>query len=185
MQDEGHDITPSTKVATLLDRYPQLEEILIEMAPPFKKLRNPVLRKTVAKVASLRQAAAVGRMSVEVLVNRLRAAVGQEALALGADGEKDDYFTSQPDWFDRTKVVASIDEQADVHPDEMPLTGVLQAATALQQNQIVELITTYLPAPGIDIMRKKGFLVWSMQEAPELVRTFFSKPANPAGGRRR
>jgi len=36
----SHDfpILPSTKVAALLDRYPQLEEVLIELAPPFKKL---------------------------------------------------------------------------------------------------------------------------------------------------
>ena len=33
-------ITPQTKVAELLDAYPELEDVLVEMAPPFKKLRN-------------------------------------------------------------------------------------------------------------------------------------------------
>jgi hypothetical protein len=59
MSDSDFPILPSTKVATLLDRYPELENVLIELAPPFKKLKNPFLRKGVAKVASLRHAATV------------------------------------------------------------------------------------------------------------------------------
>jgi hypothetical protein len=74
-------ILPSTKVGALLDRYPELEDILIGLAPPFKKLKNPFLRRGVARVASLKHAAAVGGMPVNDLVNKLRAVVGQEAVA--------------------------------------------------------------------------------------------------------
>jgi hypothetical protein len=65
----NHDfpILPSTKVAALLERYPELEDVLIGLAPPFKKLKNPLLRKGVAKVASLKHAAAVGGMPVNDL----------------------------------------------------------------------------------------------------------------------
>ena len=52
---DSHFITSSTKVAALLEEYPELEDVLMAMAPPFKKLRNPFLRKSVAKVASLGQ----------------------------------------------------------------------------------------------------------------------------------
>ena len=81
MPADDFPIEPSTKVAALLDRFPELEDVLIEMAPPFKKLRNPILRRSVAKIASLRHAAAAGRLPVDELVNRLRAQVGQEAVA--------------------------------------------------------------------------------------------------------
>ena len=171
-------ITPSTKVAALLDRYPELEDVLIGVAPPFKKLKNPILRRGVAKVASLRQVAAVGRVPVDELVNRLRAAVGQEVIAVDDAGGTASYFTRQPDWFDRTKVVAIIDERerGASDPDRMAITKVLPAATRLQQTEILELTTTFLPAPGIDVMKGKGFLVWSVQEEPELIRTYFTKP---------
>jgi hypothetical protein len=43
-------ISPKTKIYELLEAYPQLEETLIALAPPFKKLKNPVLRKTIAKI---------------------------------------------------------------------------------------------------------------------------------------
>ena len=45
-------ISPKTKVGELLDVYPELEPVLMSMSPAFEKLRNPVLRKTVARVAT-------------------------------------------------------------------------------------------------------------------------------------
>ena len=176
MPDNDLPIDPSTKVGALLDRYPELEDVLIGIAPPFKKLKNAILRRSVAKVASLRHVAAVGGLSVDELVNKLRAAVGQEPIAVENISAADSYFSSQPEWFDRTKIAASIDEREGGDPDRMAVTEVLQKATRLQQTEILELITTFLPAPGIDVMKSKGFLVWSVREEPELIRTYFSKP---------
>lgn len=176
MRDRNFPILPSTKVGTLLDLYPELEDVLIGFAPPFKKLKNPILRKAVAKVASLQQVAAVGGVSVHELVNKLRASVGQETLALEEQvSGRDSYFSKRPDWFDFTKIVAFIDERGS-DPDKMPITTMLQEAARLQPAEILELVTTFLPAPGIDIMKKKGLLVWSVQEQPELIRTYVSKP---------
>lgn len=47
------DITPSVTVHTLLLEYPELEDVLIGIASPFKKLKNPILRKSVAKIATI------------------------------------------------------------------------------------------------------------------------------------
>ena len=58
-------ISPKTKVLQLIETYPQLEDVLIEFAPAFKKLKNPVLCKTVARIATLQKAAAVGNVKVE------------------------------------------------------------------------------------------------------------------------
>jgi hypothetical protein len=170
-------ILPSTKVGTLLDRYPQLEEILIGLAPPFKKLKNPLLRKGVVKVASLKQAAAVGGLPVNDLVNKLRAAVGQEAIEFENAGESVSYFSTQPEWFAASKIVTSIDERA-ADQDRMPIVDVLQRAGHLQAGEMLELVTAFLPAPGIEIMKRKGLRVWSVQQGPELIRTYVSKPCD-------
>ena len=167
-------IEPETKVAALLDHYPELEDVLIGMAPPFKKLKNPILRKTVAKVANLRQAAAVGGIPVDKLVGRLRAAVGQpQAEATGMEGEEREYFTEQPEWFDEVKVMETFVE-SDLDPNVMPLTPLLQRARKLREGEIVELVTTYLPVPGIDIMKEKGFQAWSVTRG-DLVKTYFCR----------
>jgi TusA-related sulfurtransferase len=171
----GFSILPSTKVAALLDHFPELEELLIGLAPPFRKLKNPILRMSVAKVASLRQAAAVGRMPVRDLVNRLRAAVGQQDLpGEAATPDAVPYFAPRPEWFDASRIVASIDEKAS-DPDKMPVVTLLQRAATLKPGEILELITTFLPAPGVDILRKKGLQVWSMEDETKRVRTYVAR----------
>ncbi len=173
MTSEDFPILATTKVAALLDHYPELEETLIAMAPPFKKLRNPILRRSVAKVASLRQAAAVGRVSVDDVVNALRAAVGQPSLSTEEGPADAGYFGAEPDWFDQGRVVQSIDESVDVEDDSMALNLVNEQGKKLASGEILELRTSFLPVPGIDIMRQKGFRSWSVEDAPDRIRTYF------------
>lgn len=171
----GFPIQPSTKVGALLDHFPELEDVLIGLAPPFRKLKNPILRKSVAKVASLQQAAAVGRIDVHELVNRLRAAVGQENLPSGeATSGTVSYFSPRPKWFDGSTIVTSIDEMAS-DPNKMPIVTLLQRAAALHPGEMLELITTFLPAPGIDILKKKGLQVWSMEDESRRIHTYVTK----------
>jgi hypothetical protein len=173
----GGLIVPSTKVAALLDQYPELEEVLIDLAPPFRKLKNPLLRKSVAKVASLKQAATAARMPLADLINTLRRAVGQQPYQCEPTDEAASYLTAQPDWMDPANIVATIDEREATDADEMTLVTVLRAVAPSEPGQIVELITTFIPAPGIDLMKGKGLLVWSTEDETGVVRTYVSKPA--------
>ncbi len=79
-------ITPKTKVSELLEAYPELERVLIDIAPTFKKLKNPMLRRTIARVTSLQQAASVGEIPVDVIVNKLRGIVGQDSIVAMESG---------------------------------------------------------------------------------------------------
>ena len=61
-------IGPETTVGAMIEAYPELESVLVEMAPAFAKLRNPVVRRTVAKVATLEQAAKIGGISLQAMI---------------------------------------------------------------------------------------------------------------------
>lgn len=174
MPSDNFPILPSTNVGALLERYPQLEDVLIGLAPPFKKLRNPLLRKGVAKVASLKQAAVVSGMAVEELVNRLRAAVGQEPITSSDADVSNSYVSPEPEWFSTSTVIKSIDERTSDEA-KMPIVRVLHEAARLEPGEMLELITTFLPAPGIEIMKSKGLRVWSVRQGPDLIRTYVSK----------
>ena len=65
------EITPKTKIAKVIEAYPELKETIIALAPPFKKLQNPALLKTIARVTSLSQAARVGNIDLVKFVNTL------------------------------------------------------------------------------------------------------------------
>lgn len=174
MSDEPLEIKPSTKVAELLDAYPQLEEVLIRMAPPFKKLRNPILRKSVAKVATLQQAAIAGRVELSSMIDELRQAVGLPPIEATEPRSVADYLGAAPDWFDESCVSISIDDRAG-DSDEMAITRIVKAMKDLIEHQVVELTTTFLPSPGIDVARGRGLRTWTVQERDDLYKTYFTR----------
>ncbi len=169
------EIKPETKVAALLDAYPELEDVLIKMAPPFKKLKNPLLRRSVARVASLRQAASAARLPVEEVVNHLRAAVGQPPLSVDESSDPE-YLQDSPPWFHAGMISASITEGQDGDPDKMTIATLLPLANELGPDEALELISSFVPAPGIDILRNKGFEAWSIQGTGEEIRTYVARP---------
>jgi DUF438 domain-containing protein len=67
-------ITPKTTVHTLLKEYPFLLDFLADYHPEFKKLTNPVLRRTVARMATLDTVAGQGN----VPLNRLTQDIADE-----------------------------------------------------------------------------------------------------------
>ena len=150
MSSDNVEITPSTTVHELLVAYPELEDTLISIAPPFKKLKNPFLRKSIAKIATLKHISSVGNVPLNDLINDLRKALGQSEIN---DIYKEEYyFSDQPDWFSKDKIVISINEEKLEVKDTMTVVVLLQEAKQVNKGEIIELITTFLPAPGIDTM---------------------------------
>jgi len=174
MSDKPLQIKPSTKVAQLLDAYPELEEVLIKLAPPFKKLKNPILRKSVAKVATLQQAAIVGRLDLSTMIDQLRQAVGLAPIEATEASSVDDYLGTAPNWFDASCVSKSIDDRAG-DSDEMAITRIVRALKDLAEHQVIELTTTFLPAPGIDVARGRGLRTWTVQKQDDLYKTYFTR----------
>lgn len=165
------EITPDTKVGRLLESYPELKEILFEIAPAFRKLNNPVLLKTVAKVTSLKQAAQVGKVSLPEMINRLRAAAGLKKIDIVEDQS---FSASQkPEWFNPDKIIESLDARPMIEKGEQPIGEVLKSLKNLQSGKIYELITPFVPAPLIDRVDKTEFALYVDETDNEAVRTYF------------
>ena len=173
MSKEHIDITPTTRVAEMLDTYPELEETLIGIAPPFKKLKNPFLRKTVAKVATLKHIASVGNVPLTELINKLRQTVGQPLT--GESYEDEDYFQERPDWFASEKIAYSFDEAKIEDKTRITLATMLIEAKDVKKGEIIELTTSFLPAPGIDRMKSMNYSVWTVKEGDNIIKSYFLK----------
>lgn len=173
MTRDNIEITPSTKVNDLLDTYPELEETLISIAPPFKKLKNPILRKSVARVATIKHISSVGNVPLNELINKLRMAVGQSVI--DDSYEDENYFLDKPDWFSEDKISLSFNEEKLGDKDKMTLVTMLQEAKNVKEGEIIELTTRFLPAPGIDRMKSKGYSVWTVKEEDDLIKSYFLK----------
>src|SRR5665648_132615 len=80
------EITSDTKIHGLLEEYPYLLDFLVAYDTEFQKLKNPVLRATLTRVASLEAAAEMADIPVSKLVSDLKAEV--ERRELGGAEEK-------------------------------------------------------------------------------------------------
>ncbi len=71
-------LSKSTKLGELLNAYPFLVDFLPSISPNYKKLKNPVLRRTMASRATLERIAEMGEMSVEDLIAAIQAEVARQ-----------------------------------------------------------------------------------------------------------
>lgn len=171
-------INPETKIGVLLDAYPGIEEVLIAWTPAFARLRNPVLRKTVAKVATLEQAARIGGVSLPEMVRKLREAACGDASgimdtperAAGANRPAD-----APAWLSEEHVRQVIDADTMLENGVHPIGKLRECVVTLQAGEIVELTSSFLPAPLIEAMTRSGLAVYSHQISPGRHATFFCR----------
>ncbi len=169
-------ITPKTKILDLITDYPELEDVLFDISPAFRQLKNPVLRKTVARVTSLQQAALVGGLKVEDLVNRLRQATGSSGMPeTMEENSLDPTVQEAPEWFSVSKVTRNLDAREMLNRGEHPVGQVLADLHSLPENEIYELIAPFYPAPLIDKAEAIGYTFYVVELGPEEFRIFFAK----------
>jgi hypothetical protein len=166
------DITPETKVAKLLESYPELESVLLDMSPAFAKLKNPILRKTVTRVATLQQIAEVGGVPLAKLINALRQAAGIREAYAGEQAEPGRQ-ASAPEWARPDRVTRSYDARPAIQSGGRPIEKVLSDLAQLAPGEVYELITPFVPSPLIEAALKKGIRVSREQTDPEIVKTYF------------
>jgi len=154
------EITLETKIADLLNGYEGMKDILIEINPKFKKLNNPVLRRTLAKIAGVRQAAIVGGMDPVDLLNQLRLAVGQEPLENVT--EEKSVVSDVPVWItEEPKVILNANEILD--NDKNPLAEAHQVLKKLEEGDTIRIDADFQPEPLIEEFIKSGHEVYCQE----------------------
>jgi len=148
-------ITPGTTIGELLAAYPEIEAVLIGMAPAFAKLRNPVVRRTVAKVATIEQVSKIGGVSLQQMIFKLREATGQQNLDDPAPetvlpGE------DRPSGVNDTRVVEEIDADTMLERGVHPIGRVREIVAKLKPGESVILRSSFRPEPLIETMRRAG-----------------------------
>jgi hypothetical protein len=57
----------------------------------------------------------------------------------------------------------------------MTLAVILEEARKVEKDDIIELVTSFLPAPGIDYMKSHGYLAWSVKHDDGIIKSYFIK----------
>jgi len=154
-------VNPETRVRPLLDAHPELEDVLIGLSPEFRRLKNPILRRTVARVATLAQVAKVGGLPVPDLVNALRVALGQAAGGCDAHVAPDE--PAWPAWAETAEAPSWLDADAVLAAGGTPVGQLAAAAAAATSGTILGLRAGFYPAPLVDTLLGKGHEVAARQ----------------------
>jgi hypothetical protein len=161
------EIDARTKVGALLDAYPELEEPLIERVPAFAKLKNPVLRASVAKFVSLEKAARVAGIPLPELLAFVHEKLGRKfGGAPSAAGASPGPVTSStpPPWFDSAQVAEALDADALLAAGEHPLGAARKALARHPPGAVITIRSSFEPAPLIDQLAESGLLVACMPQ---------------------
>ncbi|KYJ86811.1 DUF1858 domain-containing protein [Sulfurovum riftiae] len=167
------EITLETKISDLLNDYEGMKDILIEINPKFKKLNNPVLRRTVAKLAGVKQAAIVGGMDPADLLNQLRKAVGQTPVDMVSTEGKSE-VKETPEWIlQDAKQTLNANEILD--QEHNPLAELRKALKAIDKDEVIIIEADFRPEPLIDEMLKAGHDVFTREIEEDHFITYIKK----------
>ncbi len=168
------EITMETKVSELLNDYPGMKETLIAINPKFKKLNNPVLRRTLAKVASVKQAAIVGGMDPLELLNRLRESIGQPPVDAAGEMLKAEEAQEKPAWV-AGEPQATLDANALLDAQKNPLAEANLALRKIGEGEFIALRSDFKPEPLIEEFKKAGREVYCEQKGENEFVTYVRK----------
>jgi DUF438 domain-containing protein len=81
------EISANTKIDGLLKEYPFLEDFLVKLSPKFKGLKNPIMRKTIGKVATLSKIAGIGGLDLDDFLTALTNEINRQTGKAATPGE--------------------------------------------------------------------------------------------------
>lgn len=167
-------INANTKIAAVIKQCPDAIEAIISINPKFEKLRNPLLRKIMAKRTSLAMAAKVGGCSINDFFEKLK--------PLGFTIESDilpvaEEQTPIPDFIHAIKdeQLIELDVRPVIAAGKDPLTLILEKAKNIKAGQILKIVNAFAPVPLIPLLEKKGFVSYMDTVEDKLVETYFFK----------
>jgi len=167
-----NEITLETKVADLINNYEGMKDFLIEINPKFEKLNNPILLRTIAKVAGVKQAAIVGGMEPLKLLNRLRKFVGQSQLNDENTVIKEN--EEVPSWIAQEPKM-TLDANVMLDEDKNPLVELHQELKKLEKGEFLILSSDFRPEPLIEEFSKKGHKLYCQEISDEAFMTYIMK----------
>lgn len=169
-------INERTKIAQLLKHHPDALETIVSIAPDFKKLRNPILRKLMAGRTTIAMASKIGGCKPEDFFKAL-APLGFEADSKKTVSEATPENKPLPDYLKTlpSQQLVNFDVRAMLASGEDPLKSIQQKVNALKEGQALLIINNFEPVPLIKLLERQGFQAYVRFVDAETIETYFYK----------
>ncbi|HVZ77833.1 MAG TPA: DUF2249 domain-containing protein [Gemmatimonadaceae bacterium] len=190
MTRAGSGNTPvvgSDRVSDVLKRDERLVDVFVGVSPQFAKLRNAGIRKVMARLTTVAQAARIAGVPLATLLDALNAALdasdAREAssaspvnVAAPVDAGAADPVsdTASPDpappapapaWL--TGPVVELDVRPLLAAGQEPFPVIMEAVGALGADQVLLLRAPFEPVPLFAVLARRGFEHYAQQQAAD------------------
>ena len=165
----------NTRISTLIKANKNTIDVIASINKNFLKLKNPILRRVLAPRVSVSDAAKVGGVKIEVLIEKL-GEIGFEF-----EGVKSQNNQTQDKIIDSMSVPKEIKNlvQLDVRPTldsgEDPFNIIMKAIKILKDEETLQIINTFEPIPLIRKLETKGYESRTVRPEDGIVHTYFKK----------
>ncbi|MEX2572096.1 MAG: DUF2249 domain-containing protein [Gemmatimonadota bacterium] len=180
------------RVADVISRNGGVLEALVAASPIFQRLRNPLMRRTMGRLATIEQAARVAGLDPDELVSRLNGVMGGSGAAQCQDDLHADELDKEDD-VTRTdgrlptalaamgeERILDLDVRENLRNGEEPFSRIMAARREVPSGGVLRLRAIFEPVPLYAVMAKQGFAHWTETFADDDWRVWFY-PASPAG----
>ena len=149
-------VTAGDRVGAVLARDERLLDVFVAASPVFEKLRNAAMRKTMARLVTVEQAARIAGVDADDLVARLNHALGGAEAPAAATSEIvlppiPVALTSLP--IDR---IVECDVREELRAGIEPFRRILDAARALPAGSVLRVRAIFEPAPLYAVLGRQG-----------------------------
>lgn len=185
-ETELRPIAATDRVSDVLARDESLVEVFVRLGPQFSKLRNRAMRRVMARLVTVEQAARMAGVSAVDLLRDLNSAIGSaprdapadSAASVGRGG-----VDAEPGGSDMRYAhpldapVVEIDVRDDLRAGREPFSRIMAAMSALAPSGVVHLRTTFEPIPLYAVMGKRRFLHEAQAHADDDWSIWFWRPS--------
>ncbi len=166
-------ITEETKISVIIKENNEAIEVIASLNKHFRKLKNPFLRKTLGSRVTIREAASIGNVSSDLILEKLRL-IGFETESTNQIIE-DKHIAESNDKNLAVNISFELDVREQLSKGKDPMKRILKASNKVNPGESFLLINSFEPLPIMHLLKEKGFS--SRVEKPEenLVHVYFSK----------
>lgn len=171
-------VRPTDRVSDVLARDESLVEVFVRHAPQFAKLRNRAMRRVMAGLVTVEQAARMAGLGSAALVGELNAVLGIAAALEASDQSDSESTGAAPVAHPPQAPVVEVDVREDLRAGREPFSRIMAATRALGADQVLRLRATFEPVPLYAVMRKRGLTHEARAEGLDDWSVWFWRPAN-------
>jgi uncharacterized protein (DUF2249 family) len=169
-------ITAGERVSDVLARDEALVAVFARHSPNFARLRNRAMRRVMAPLVTVEQAARIAGIPVGSLLRDLNVALGVSDTAASSPPGTAASAASPVSRRPGGAPEVELDVRPLLRAGEEPFSRIMAAVAALGAGEVLRVRATFEPLPLLAVMAKRGFLSETAEHAPDDWSAWFWRP---------